>query len=45
LFCDLGIPSSPGFRYLIFMLSRGGTIYYSGRDPTAILHYLHPYKV
>ncbi|HLQ93741.1 MAG TPA: fatty acid--CoA ligase family protein [Xanthobacteraceae bacterium] len=45
LFCDLGIPSSPGFRYLIFMLSRGGTIYYSGRDPTAILHYLHPFKV
>jgi acyl-CoA synthetase (AMP-forming)/AMP-acid ligase II len=45
LFCDLGIASSPGFRYLMYMLSRGGTIYFSGRDPTAILHYLQPFKV
>ena len=28
MFCDLGITTGPAFRYLIFMLSRGGMIYY-----------------
>ena len=39
MFCDLGITTGPAFRYLIFMLSRGGTIdamqmyrNFSGRD-------------
>ena len=37
LFCDLGIATSPGFRYMLYTLSRGGTIYLLGDDPTAIL--------
>jgi acyl-CoA synthetase (AMP-forming)/AMP-acid ligase II len=37
LFCDLGIGTSPGFRYLLYTLTRGGTTYFLGDDPTAIL--------
>jgi acyl-CoA synthetase (AMP-forming)/AMP-acid ligase II len=29
-FCDLGFATSPGFRYALSLLSRGGTIYYLG---------------
>jgi acyl-CoA synthetase (AMP-forming)/AMP-acid ligase II len=45
LFCDLGIGTSPGFRYLILMLWRGGTIYYLGADPTAILQLLDLHRI
>jgi len=37
VFCDLGIATSPGFRYMLYTLTRGGTIYFLGDDPTAIL--------
>lgn len=37
LFCDLGVSTSPGFRYAMAMLSRGGTIYFLGPDPADIL--------
>jgi acyl-CoA synthetase (AMP-forming)/AMP-acid ligase II len=45
LFCDLGIGTSPGFRYLILMLWRGGTIFYLGADPSAILQMLDLHKI
>ena len=45
LFCDLGIGTSPGFRYMILMLWRGGTVYYLGQDPTAILQTLDLHKI
>ena len=32
-FCDLGISTSPGFRYMMCLLSRGGTIFFLGPDP------------
>jgi acyl-coenzyme A synthetase/AMP-(fatty) acid ligase len=38
LFCDLGITTGPAFRYLIFMLSRGGTIYYFGASSESTIH-------
>ena len=44
LFCDLGLPSSPAFRYMISMLSRGGTIFFSG-DPHATMQAFDLYKV
>jgi acyl-CoA synthetase (AMP-forming)/AMP-acid ligase II len=44
LFCDLGLPSSPAFRYMISMLSRGGTIFFSG-DPQATMQAFDLYKV
>lgn len=45
LFCDLGIGTSPGFRYMVLMLWRGGTVYYLGADPTAILQLLDLHKI
>jgi acyl-CoA synthetase (AMP-forming)/AMP-acid ligase II len=37
LFCDLSMGSSPGFRYLLYMLWKGGTIYFYGEDPESTL--------
>jgi acyl-CoA synthetase (AMP-forming)/AMP-acid ligase II len=37
LFCDLGIATSPGFRYALALLSRGGAVYFLGDDPSDIL--------
>jgi acyl-CoA synthetase (AMP-forming)/AMP-acid ligase II len=45
LFSSLGVATSPGFRYMAFMLMRGGTVYFYGQDRTAILQYLDAYKV
>jgi acyl-CoA synthetase (AMP-forming)/AMP-acid ligase II len=45
LFCDLGAATSPGFRYMIFMLWRGGAVYFLGPDPTAILQTLDLHKI
>jgi acyl-coenzyme A synthetase/AMP-(fatty) acid ligase len=39
-FCDLGFATSPGFRYAMSLLSRGGTIYYLGPNPADILQTL-----
>src|SRR5262245_2856244 len=36
LFCDLGIATSPGFRYSLALLSRGGAVYFLGDDPSDI---------
>jgi acyl-coenzyme A synthetase/AMP-(fatty) acid ligase len=45
LFCDLGLATSPGFRYLLLMLWRGGTVYYLGEDPSAILQMLDLHQI
>ena len=44
-FCDLGIATSPGFRYAMVFLSCGGTIYFLGPDPLDILQTLDLHKV
>jgi acyl-CoA synthetase (AMP-forming)/AMP-acid ligase II len=44
-FCDLGIATSPGFRYAIVLLSRGGTIFFLGPDPADILQTIDLYKI
>jgi acyl-CoA synthetase (AMP-forming)/AMP-acid ligase II len=44
-FCDLGIATSPGFRYALALLSRGGTIYYLGDDPADILQAIELQKI
>ncbi len=45
LFCDLGISSSPGFRYAMAMLGRGGTVYFLGDDPIDILQTIDLHKI
>ena len=45
MFCDLGIGTSPGFRYALSLLSRGGTIYFLGPDPSDILQALDLHKI
>ena len=45
LFCDLGITTGPAFRYLIFMLSRGGTIYYFGASSESTIQAFDLYGI
>jgi acyl-CoA synthetase (AMP-forming)/AMP-acid ligase II len=45
LYCDLGIATSPGFRYAMALLSRGGTIFFLGPDPADILQTIDLYKI
>jgi acyl-CoA synthetase (AMP-forming)/AMP-acid ligase II len=45
LFCDLGVTTSPGFRYAMALLSRGGTIYFLGPDPTDILQTIDLHRI
>jgi len=45
LYCDLGIASSPGFRYAMVLLSRGGTIFFLGPDPADILQAIDLYRI
>ena len=44
-FCDLGIATSPGFRYAMALLSRGGTIFFLGPEPADILQTIDLYKI
>jgi acyl-CoA synthetase (AMP-forming)/AMP-acid ligase II len=44
-FCDIGIGTSPGFRYALALLSRGATIYFLGDDPADILQALDVYEI
>src|SRR5262249_39928450 len=44
-FCDLGLSTSPGFGYVMSLLSRGATIYLLGPDPSDILQILDLHKV
>ena len=43
--CDLGISTSSGFRYAMSLLSRGGTIFFSGPDPADILQAIDLHKI
>jgi len=36
-FSDLGLPSSVGFRHLLYVLSRGGTSFFPGTTPHGFL--------
>lgn len=45
LFCDRGIGTAEGFLYAFHMLLRGGTIYFLGSDPVAILQYFDLHKI
>ena len=45
MFCDLGITTGPAFRYLIFMLSRGGTIYYFGASSESTIQAFDLYSI
>jgi acyl-CoA synthetase (AMP-forming)/AMP-acid ligase II len=45
LFCDVSFATSSGFRYALSLLSRGGTIYFLGPDPTDILQALDLYQI
>jgi acyl-CoA synthetase (AMP-forming)/AMP-acid ligase II len=45
LFCDLGIATSPGFRYTLTLLSRGGAIYFLGDDPSDILQAIDLHQI
>lgn len=45
LFCDLGIATSPGFRYAMSLLSRGGTIFFLGPEPADILQTIDLHKI
>jgi acyl-CoA synthetase (AMP-forming)/AMP-acid ligase II len=44
-FSDLGIATSPGFRYVMALLCRGGTIFLLGPDPADILQAIDLYKI
>ena len=45
LYCDLGIATSPGFRYAMALLSRGGTIFFLGPDPADILQAIDLHQI
>lgn len=45
LFCDLGLNSSQGFRYVIHMLSRGGMALLFGSDAMATLQSLNLFGI
>ncbi len=45
LYCDLGFGTSPGFRYALALLSRGGTIFFLGPEPADILQAISLHKV
>jgi acyl-coenzyme A synthetase/AMP-(fatty) acid ligase len=45
LYCDLGVASSPGFHYMLYMLSRGGTLFYHDDDSIATVQSLDLYRV
>ena len=44
-FCDLGLSTSPGFGYVMSLLTRGGTIYFLGPDPSDILQTIDLHRV
>jgi acyl-coenzyme A synthetase/AMP-(fatty) acid ligase len=44
-FCDLGVGTAAGFRYLMTLLSRGATIYFLGPEPADILQTFELHKI
>jgi acyl-CoA synthetase (AMP-forming)/AMP-acid ligase II len=45
LYCSFAIPTTPGYTYMFYVLSHGGSIYFSGRDILAFLQYAAPYRL
>lgn len=45
VYCDLGLASSPGFRIMLFMLSRGGTVFFFGADAGATLEAFDRHRI
>lgn len=45
LFCDLGLASNPGFRFLVYMLTKGGTIFFYGDSPESTLQAFGLYRI
>ena len=44
-YCDLGFATDPGFRDLLRLLFKGGTIFYYGEDPESLMQGLTLYQV
>jgi acyl-coenzyme A synthetase/AMP-(fatty) acid ligase len=44
-YCDLGMTTAAGFRQLLYMLTRGGTIFFYGADAMSTLQTFDLYKV
>ena len=44
-FCDLGMATDPGYRDMVHMLSKGGTIFYYGGDAEAMVQAIGLYKI
>src|SRR5262249_13981393 len=45
LYCELGIATSPGFRNMVHMLWRGGTIFFFGEDPLSTVQAFGLYNI
>ena len=45
LYCDLGLTTAAGFRHLLYMLMKGGTIFFYGDDAVSTLQSFDLYKV
>jgi acyl-CoA synthetase (AMP-forming)/AMP-acid ligase II len=45
LFCDLGLSSSQGFRYVLHMLTRGGMVLVFGEDSASTLQSLNLFEI
>ena len=44
-YCDLGLATDPGFRDMLHMLSKGGTIFYYGGDAESLIQAIDLYKI
>jgi acyl-CoA synthetase (AMP-forming)/AMP-acid ligase II len=45
LYCDLGMSTSPGFRYMLYMLWKGGTAFFYGHSPEDTVQAFDLYRI
>src|SRR5258708_6002506 len=45
VYCDLGLTTAAGLRYLLYMLFKGGTIFFYGEDPVSTIQTFDLYQV
>jgi acyl-CoA synthetase (AMP-forming)/AMP-acid ligase II len=45
VYCELGLATAAGFRYLLYMLIKGGTIFFYGEDPISTIQSFDLYKI
>ena len=45
IYCDLGLTTAAAFRYLLYVLFKGGTIFFFGEDPVSTIQSFDLYKV